>query len=256
MPVSLAGKVAVVTGSTAGIGLAIARRLAVGGANVVVSSRHEQNVDEAVAQLSAEGLSVTGCRCHVSNPEHRQQLVATAVEKFGGLDILVSNAATNPVFGGLLKCPEPGWNKVFDVNVKSALMLSKLVVPLMQERDGGSIVFISSIVGSIPNKMLGAYSVSKAALNAVTKVLSQECAEKGIRVNAIAPGFIDTKFSSALSQHPETRQRIEKSTCMNRIGSADEVAGMAAFLCSDEASYITGSVMPVDGGFGDLWAGV
>ncbi|XP_037089429.1 dehydrogenase/reductase SDR family member 4-like [Pollicipes pollicipes] len=251
MASKLAGKVAIVTASTAGIGLSIARRLGRDGARVVVSSRNQQNVDATVSALSEEGLEVSGVKCHVGNPSERQALVERALEKYGGIDILVSNAATNPVFGGLLDCPEAGWNKIFDVNVKSAYLLTKLVVPYMEQRGGGSIVFIASVLGQIPNSMLAAYSVSKMALLGVSQVYSKECAPKNIRVNAVAPGFINTNFSSVLVNTESIRTGIENSIYMRRIGEPDEVAGITSFLCSDDASYITGAVMNVNGGLGD-----
>lgn len=245
---SLAGKVAVVTASTAGIGLAIARRLGRDGARVVISSRRQENVDATVKELSAEGLEVAGVKCHVGNPSERQALVERAVEKFGGIDILVSNAATNPVYGGLLDCPEAGWNKIFDVNVKSAYLLTKLVVPYMEARGGGSIVFIASVVGQIPSPGIAAYSVSKKALLGVSELFAKECAPKSIRVNAVAPGFIDTSFSSVLTSNDSIRQNLESQIYMNRIGKPEEVAGVTSFLCSEDASYITGAVMNVNGG--------
>jgi len=248
MAAKLAGKVAIVTASTAGIGLAIARRLGREGARVVVSSRNQENVDTTVRQLGQEGLEVTGVKCHVGNPNERQALVERALEQFGGIDILVSNAATNPVVGGLLDCPEAGWNKIFDVNVKSPFLLTKLVVPHMEQRGGGSIVFISSILGQVPNSMLAAYSVSKAALLSVSEVFAKECATKNIRVNAVAPGFINTNFSSVLVNNEAIRSAIESGIYQKRIGEPEEVAGITAFLCSDDASYITGAVMDVNGG--------
>ncbi|XP_043229624.1 dehydrogenase/reductase SDR family member 4-like [Amphibalanus amphitrite] len=248
MTSSLAGKVAIVTASTAGIGLAIARRLGQQGAQVVISSRKQENVDTTVQQLSGEGLNVAGVKCHVGNPSERQALVERAVEKFGGIDILVSNAATNPVYGGLLDCPEAGWNKIFDVNVKSAYLLTKLVVPYMEARGGGSIVFIASVVGQIPSMGIAAYSVSKKALIGVSDLFAKECAPKNIRVNAVAPGFIDTSFSSVLVKNDSIRKSLEKSIYLGRIGKPEEVAGVASFLCSDDASYITGAVMNVNGG--------
>uniref|UniRef100_A0A452G3L3 Dehydrogenase/reductase SDR family member 4 n=1 Tax=Capra hircus TaxID=9925 RepID=A0A452G3L3_CAPHI len=179
----LENKVALVTASTDGIGFAIARRLAQDGAHVVVSSRKQQNVDRAVAALQGEGLSVSGTVCHVGKAEDRERLVATAVKLHGGVDILVSNAAVNPFFGSLMDVTEEVWDKVLDINVKAAALLTKAVVPEMAKRGGGSIVIVSSIGAYSP---LGPYNVSKTALLGLTKNLAIELAEWNVRVNCLA----------------------------------------------------------------------
>jgi len=245
----LASKVAIITASTDGIGYAIAERLASEGASVVISSRKEANVKSAVELLKAKGLgNIAGIVCHVAKKDDRQRLYKEAVDKFGGIDILVSNAAANPVAGQVLDCPEEAWDKIFETNVKSAFMLSKEVVPFMQKRGSGSIIYISSIAGLVPFEMLGAYSVSKTALLGLTKAVSQQLASDNIRVNCIAPGIIKTKFSEPLHMS-ETALEISKSlVALNRLGEVHEVAGTAAFLCSDDASYITGETIVVSGG--------
>ncbi|XP_006883220.1 PREDICTED: dehydrogenase/reductase SDR family member 4-like isoform X3 [Elephantulus edwardii] len=184
-PHPLANKVALVTASTDGIGLAIARRLAQDGAHVVVSSRKQQNVDRAVATLQEEGLSVTGTVCHVGKAEDRERLVATAVKLHGGVDILVSNAAVNPFFGNLMDVTEEVWDKILDINVKATAMLTKAVVPEMKKRGGGSVVIVASLAAYTPFPGLGPYNVSKTALVGLTKNLAIELAATNIRVNCL-----------------------------------------------------------------------
>ncbi|KAF0877941.1 DHRS2 reductase, partial [Crocuta crocuta] len=194
----LANQVAVVTGSTDGIGFAIARRLARDGARVVVSSRKQQNVDRAVAALQGEGLSVVGTVCHVGKAEDRQRLVATVLEHCGGLDILVCSAGVNPLVGSALGASEQVWDKILDVNVKApALMLSQLL-PHMEKRGKGAVVLVFSISAYMPVVQLGPYNVSKTALLGLTRTLSLELAPKGIRVNCLVPGVINTDFSKVV----------------------------------------------------------
>ncbi|XP_036893342.1 dehydrogenase/reductase SDR family member 4-like 2 isoform X1 [Sturnira hondurensis] len=198
----LSNKVALVTASTDGIGLAIARRLAQDGAHVVISSRKQQNVDRTVAALQGEGLSVTGTVCHVGKAEDRERLVAMAVKLLGGIDILVSNAAVNPFFGNLMDVTEEVWDKILDINVKATALMTKAVVPEMEKRGGGSIVIVTSIAAYTPLPGLGPYNVSKTALVGLTKNLAIELAQRNIRVNALAPGLIKTNFSQVKFPFP------------------------------------------------------
>ncbi|XP_057370050.1 dehydrogenase/reductase SDR family member 4-like [Daphnia carinata] len=244
----LDGRIAIVTASTDGIGFAIAKRLAADGAQVVVSSRKQKNVDAAVAKLKMEGLTVTGMVCHVGLKEDREKLIEKTVSLFGGLDILISNAAVNPVFGPVLSCPEDAWDKIFDINVKTAFLLAKSAVPHMEKRGKGSIIFISSIAGFQPFSALGAYSVSKTALLGLTKVLAQEVGHSGIRVNCIAPGVIQTKFSSMLVDNDAVRNKVLEGIPLQRIGQPEDMGGLASFLCSDDASFITGENIIAAGG--------
>ncbi|CAH1992610.1 unnamed protein product [Acanthoscelides obtectus] len=194
----LVGRIAIVTASTDGIGFAIAKRLGQEGAKVIVSSRKQQNVEEAVKLLSQEGLDVTGVPCHVAKTEDRKKLFEVA-KQYGGLDILVSNAAVNPVMGEVLDCPEDAWEKIFEVNVKSSFLLAQEALPLLRQSKAGRIIFISSIAGFQPMTLLGAYSVSKTALLGLTKAAAVQLAKENITVNCVAPGVIKTKFSSALT---------------------------------------------------------
>ncbi|KAM6450593.1 dehydrogenase/reductase SDR family member 4-like [Liasis olivaceus] len=245
---SLADKVALVTASTEGIGLAIARRLAQDGAHVLVSSRKQANVDRTVAELQAEKLSVSGLVCHVGKAEDRQHLVDTALERYGGIDILVTNAAVNPFFGSILDVPENVWDKILDINVKATALLVNLVVPHMEKRGNGSIVIVSSIAGYTPFPGLGPYNVSKTALLGLTHNLAIELAPRNIRVNCLAPGLIRTKFSSALWQDENSEARILETLRIKRIGVPSDCSGIVSFLCSADADYITGETFVVAGG--------
>ncbi|XP_078276922.1 dehydrogenase/reductase SDR family member 4 [Rhinoraja longicauda] len=244
----LSGKAAVLTASTRGIGLASARRLAQLGARVLVSSRRQDNVDEAVSSLRAEGLAAWGIACHVGKGADREALVAEALRLFDGVDILVSNAGVNPHSGRILDCPDSAWDKLWEVNVKAAALLAQLVVPHMERRGGGSIVLVGSVAGYRPSFPIGAYGVSKAALLALTKALASELAPLNVRVNCLAPGFIKTHFSSALWQDEGHRRLLEGSVAMGRLGEPEECAGVVAFLCSPDAAYITGETVGVNGG--------
>ncbi|XP_031564743.1 dehydrogenase/reductase SDR family member 4-like [Actinia tenebrosa] len=244
----LDGKVAVVTASTEGIGLSIAQQLGRDGAKIVVSSRKQDNVIKATAALEKEGIDVLGIMCHVGKSEHRKNLVQRTLSHFGGIDILVSNAAANPVFGSILQTSEEAWDKIFEVNVKSSFLLAKEMVPHMEKRGGGSIVFISSIGGYHPLQGLGAYCVSKTALFGLTKVLATECADFGVRVNCVAPGIIKTRFSAALWKNEAMHEEVAKQIPLKRLGKSEEVGGTVSFLCSDQASYLTGETIVIGGG--------
>ncbi|XP_056156054.1 dehydrogenase/reductase SDR family member 4 isoform X2 [Lampris incognitus] len=217
---SLAGKVAIVTASTDGIGLAAAQALGQRGAHVVVSSRRQVNVDKAVALLQSQSIQVTGTICNVGKSEDREKLVQMTVEQCGGVDILVSNAAVNPFFGNIMDSTEAVWDKILDVNVKSAFLLTKLAVPQMEKRGGGSVVFVSSVAGYQPMQALGPYSVSKTALLGLTRALAPELAHSNIRVNCVAPGVIKTRFSSA-AERDRAFQTPSRSEPSRRLGCCD-----------------------------------
>ncbi|XP_007130143.1 dehydrogenase/reductase SDR family member 4 isoform X2 [Physeter macrocephalus] len=240
----LENKVALVTASTDGIGFAIARRLAQDGAHVVVSSRKQQNVDRAVATLHGEGLSVTGTVCHVGKGEDRERLVATAVNLHGGVDILVSNAAVIPFFGNLMDVTE----EVLDINVKATALMTKAVVPEMEKRGGGSVVIVASVGAYRPFPGLGPYNVGKTALLGLTKNLALELAQRNIRVNCLAPGLIKTSFSRMLWDDQARLESLKATMQIKRIGKPEDCAGIVSFLCSEDASYITGETVVVAGG--------
>ncbi|XP_028643258.1 dehydrogenase/reductase SDR family member 2, mitochondrial-like [Grammomys surdaster] len=244
---TLAGKVAVITGSTRGIGFAIARRLAQDGAHVVISSRKQENVDKAVAMLKEEGLSVTGTVCHVGKAEDRQHLVTTALKHSRGIDFLVCVAGVNPLVGSTLGASEQIWDKILDVNVKSpALLLSKLL-PHMENRGGGCVVLVSSVSAYVPVPKLGVYNTSKTALLGLGKSLAVELAPKGIRVNCLVPGIIKTDFSLREKTLLNILPDMNKIFGLQRLGEPEECAGLVSFLCSSDASYITGENITVAG---------
>ncbi|XP_074554974.1 dehydrogenase/reductase SDR family member 4 [Halichoeres trimaculatus] len=245
---SLAGKVAIVTASTDGIGLATAQALGKRGAHVVVSSRRQANVDRAVALLQSQSIQVTGTICNVGKEEDREKLVQTTLDQYGGIDILVSNAAVNPFFGNIIETTEEVWDKIMSVNVKAAFLLTKLVVPHMAKRGGGNVVFVSSVGGYQPFQGLGAYSVSKTALLGLTRALAPELAQDNIRVNCVAPGVIRTRFSSALWKNDDIMDGFKQLMSIKRVGEPEEIGGVVAFLCTDEASYITGETITATGG--------
>ncbi|GMT25029.1 hypothetical protein PFISCL1PPCAC_16326, partial [Pristionchus fissidentatus] len=244
----LTDRVAIVTASTKGIGFAIAKRLGLDGASVVVSSRKSKNVDEAVKALKMEGIEVAGVPCHVGIQEDRKRLIDFTIERYGKLNILVSNAAVNPHYGDILSVTDAQWDKMLQLNVRSALQLTQEAVPHLEETGTGAVVFVSSVAAFAPIQGIGAYSVMKAALVGVNKALAQSLAHRGIRVNAIAPGIIQTDFSRILTDNEESHNRILQSIPLGRLGQADECADTVSFLVSDEASYMTGETVSINGG--------
>lgn len=244
----LTGKVVIVTGASKGIGAAIAQGLAEFGARVVVSSRKQEAVDAVAHAIKEQGGEAIAVAAHMGDRDAIQRLVATTKDRYGGLDIVVNNAATNPVFGPLLDADESAFDKIFDVNVKGPLELAKQAHRLMKQRGGGSIINISSIGGISPEPHLGLYSVSKAALNSLTRVMAHEWAGDGIRVNAICPGLIQTKFSAALWQDEKNLERFLRIVPLGRIAQPEELVGLAIYLASAASSYCTGAIFTVDGG--------
>lgn len=229
------------------IGFAIAERLAKEGAKVVISSRKLPNVERALSSLKAKNLDVIGVKCHVGDAKDRQSMFQAAVDKYGGIDILVSNAAVNPAVGPVLDTSEAAWDKIFDINVKCSYLLAQEALPFIRKRGGGSIVFVSSIGGFQPLSLLGAYCVSKTALFGLTKAAAADLATENIRVNCLAPGIIETKFSEAITSDA-ARDTALMGVPMRRFGTPSEMGAVTAFLVSDDASYITGEVICATGG--------
>lgn len=244
----LSGKVAVITGASKGIGEAIARLFAEYGAKVVISSRKQADLDYLANEIKQAGGECTGIAAHAGEMAQLQLLVDKTIEIYGGIDILVNNAATNPVYGPSLDCSESAFDKIMQVNVKAPFELSKMVHAIMKSRGGGSIINISSIAGHTPDPGLGIYSVSKASLNMLTKVLAKEWGEDGIRVNAICPGLIKTKFSQALWDNEKTLSHFTKRLPIARMGSVVEISPMALYLASAASGYTTGGLFSIDGG--------
>ncbi|XP_022912558.2 uncharacterized protein [Onthophagus taurus] len=247
----LKGKVAIVTASTDGIGFGIAERLAREGASVIISSRKQKNVDEAVKKLKSEGLEVVGIVCHVGKAEDRTKLFDLAVSKYGGLDILVSNAAVNPTMSAVLDTPEASWDKIFEINVKAAYLLAQEALPHLRNRGKGKIIFVTSVGAYHPNQtfqLLGAYCVSKTALLGLIKAAAVQLASDNIQVNGIAPGVVPTKFAGAITTDEFARNESLSLIPMHKFGTPQDMGATAAFLASNDSDYMTGETMTVAGG--------
>jgi len=218
------------------------------GAKVVISSRRQADLDELAEDIRKTGGEVTAIEARMGDEAQTKHLFDKTVEVYGGIDILVNNAAANPYYGPTVDCPDNAYDKIMDINVKAPFQLSKLVYPVMKLRGGGSIINISSIAGETPDPGLGIYSVSKASINMLTKVLAKEWGADGIRVNAVAPGLIKTKFSQALWQDEKTLTHFTKRLPIARMGTVEEVASLVLYLASDASGYCTGGIYTVDGG--------
>jgi dehydrogenase/reductase SDR family member 4 len=245
---SLDGRTALVTGGSRGIGRAIALAMADAGARVAVCSRHLDACEKVVAEISAAGGTAIPVAGNVGHAEDAGAIVDSVMRGFGALDILVNNAATNPQFGMLVDAEDSAVDRVFEVNVQGPLRLISAAVRAWMGEHGGSIINIASIGGINPEPMIGAYNASKAALINLTRTLAHELGRSGIRVNAIAPGLVDTEFAKVLIETPKIHDNIVRGTALKRHAQPDEVAGAAVFLAGEAASYVTGSVVVVDGG--------
>lgn len=245
---SLAGKVALVTGGTRGIGKAIAKAYAEAGAQVMVVGRKEPTLATAVAELATAG-TVRGLSANVSRLEEHARIVEAVVNAFGGIDILVNNAATNPVFGPVENTTTEAFDKIIALNVRAPFELAKAVRPRLIARGGGAIVNLASIGGVSPEPGLGIYSVSKAALISLTQVLAKEWGKDNIRANVICPGLIKTDFSSALWQNEQILKHMMRYQALARLAEPDDIASLALFLAADSSAFCTGGVYMADGGY-------
>lgn len=245
---NLTGKVALITGSTKGIGLAIARRMAQVGAQVVISSRSQQSCDEVADLINAEGGVAVAIACNINYKEQLRLLVEKTTAHFGGIDILVCNAALNPYYGSSQDIPDEAFDKIMNANIGSAHRLCQLVLPGMAARGGGAVIIVSSIAGLKGSTVLGAYGISKAADMQMARNLAVEWGPKNIRVNCIAPGLIRTDFARALWENPETYAATVAKYPLRRIGEPDEIAGAAIFLAAEAGSFTTGQTLVIDGG--------
>jgi NAD(P)-dependent dehydrogenase (short-subunit alcohol dehydrogenase family) len=247
----LDGRVAVVTGASRGIGSAIAEALAEQGAQVVLSSRKQADLDAEAERINAKfPEKAVAIAAHAGRAEDLQQLVDKTMERFSRIDILVNNAATNPYFGPVLGADVGVWDKTFEVNVRGIFLLTKLVYEASMEKNGGAIVNVASTGGIRPGLGLGVYNITKASVIFMTRQLAREIGGK-VRVNAVAPGLIKTRFAEALWGNEAILERVLNSNPMNRIGMPDEIASAVVFLVSDAASYINGEVLVIDGGGGE-----
>lgn len=244
----LTGKVVVVTGSSRGIGRATAERMAEHGAKVVVTSRKLDACEEVVRAIKSKGGEAIALACNISRKEDLQALVEGAIKHWGGIDVLVCNAAVNPYYGPSLNTPDDAYDKVMNSNVRSNFWLCNMVLPQMAKRGGGSVIIISSIAGLIGSTTLGIYGISKAADMALARNLCVEWGPKNIRANCIAPGLVRTDFAKALWDDPAVYEQTVKHYPLRRIGEPDEIAGAAVFLAGPSGSFMSGQTIVIDGG--------
>jgi NAD(P)-dependent dehydrogenase (short-subunit alcohol dehydrogenase family) len=245
----LGGKIAIVTGASRGIGADIARLLAQHGAHVIVSSRRQADCQTVVDGIKADGGSAEAIACHIGELEQIEALHAQVQASHGRLDILVNNAATNPYFGHILDTEPSILQKTVDVNIRGYFYMSTHGARLMIKNGGGSIINVASVNGVVPGMQQGIYSITKAAVISMTKAFAVECAEQGVRCNALLPGLTDTKFASVLVNTPAILKQALAHVPMRRVAQPSEMAGAVLYLASDAASYTTGAVLNVDGGY-------
>ena len=245
----LDGNVAIVTGASKGIGRCIAQALGQQGAKLVLASRKQAAVDEVAAQFQEVGITAVGIAAHLGDADQIHALVAQTQQHYGGIDIIVNNAATNPVFGPVTETDNEVFNKIMQVNVNGPLELAKRAYASMKERGGGSVINVSSVEGISPGPGLGLYSVSKSALIALTKVLAREWGRDGIRANVICPGLVNTKFSQALISNERILKQVLAQQALPQVAEPEDIAGLALFLASEAASFCTGGVYVADGGY-------
>ncbi|MBM5811408.1 MAG: SDR family oxidoreductase [Gammaproteobacteria bacterium] len=244
----LTGKVAIITGSSRGIGRAIAEAMARAGARVVISSRKAPACEAVAAGIVAAGGEALAVPCNISDRAQLEALVARTVGHCGRLDILVCNAAVNPYFGPMATMPDEAYEKIMGSNVRSNFWLCNLAAAQMAQHGGGSILLISSIGANQGSATLGVYGISKAADFALVRNLAIEWGPRGIRANGIAPGLIRTDFSRALWENAELLRRAEAGTPLGRLGQPEDIGGVAVFLASPAAAFLTGQTLIVDGG--------
>lgn len=245
---SLEGKVALVTGASRGIGLAIAQCFAEHGAAVAISARKQEGLDAAVASIEAKGGVALGVVCHNGDVPGIEALFRQVDERFGRLDILVNNAATNPYFGPVANATEAAFDKIFEVNCRGYFFAAQQAARRMTAQRSGVILNVASIEGLSPSPMMGIYAMTKSAVIALTKTLAKELGGVGVRCNCLCPGLTDTKFSRMLIETPAIHDRQIERTPLGRYAQPDEMVGAALYLVSDAASFTTGAVLVCDGG--------
>jgi NAD(P)-dependent dehydrogenase (short-subunit alcohol dehydrogenase family) len=245
----LTGKIAVISGASRGIGAAIAKLLAAQGAHTIVSSRHEADCQAVVDEITAAGGSATAMACHIGELQQIETLFANIKQRHGRLDVLVNNAAANPYFGSILKTDPAAFQKTVDVNIRGYFYMSVHGAKLMIESGGGSIINVASVNGVNPANFQGIYSITKAAVISMTKSFAIECAEAGVRCNALLPGLTDTKFASVLVNTPSILKQALARIPMRRVAQPSEMAGTVLYLASAASTYTTGAIINVDGGY-------
>lgn len=244
------GKVALVTGGSRGIGESIARALGQSGAKVAIASRKLDGVTAAAERLREAGVEVEPFACHMGKTADVAALVRSVVERFGKLDVLVNNAGTNPYFGPMVGADDAAFDKTFEVNAKGYLNAAREVAKHLIDRGAqGSLIFVSSITALRAAPLQGIYGMTKSAVTGMTHTLATELGPSGIRVNAIAPGLVETRLAAAIVSNKDIVGRVVDRTPLGRYGQPDEIAGAALFLASDAASFITGHTLVVDGGY-------
>ena len=244
----LEGKVALVTGSTRGIGLAIARELAAHGPKVVVSSRKADACERARNEIVAAGGEAFAFACNVGHKDQLQALVDATLAHYGAIDVLVCNAATNPYMGPLQKISDEAFDKIMGTNVRSNVWLCNMVIPQMAARGGGAVILLSSIASIQGTRLLGAYALSKAADSQLARNLAVEWGAKNVRVNCIAPGIVRTDFAKALYENPQIHKLAVAHYPLGRLGEVEDIAGAAVFLAARAGAFVTGQTIVVDGG--------
>ncbi len=245
---SLEGKVAIITGASRGIGQAIALTFALAGARLALCSRKQEGLQAVAGEIQEAGGQALAIQAHVGQAEDVRNLVAQTLEAYGRVDVVVNNAATNPHFGPLLSADEGLWLKILDVNLLGAVRLCQAVAPMMQDQGGGKIINMASVAGLRPSPGMGLYGIGKAALIQLTRQLALELGSANIQVNAIAPGIIETRFSQVLWQTPQISEPVLAHLPLGKFGQPQDVAGLALYLASPAADYVTGAVFCVDGG--------
>lgn len=244
----LQGKRAIITGASRGLGEAVAKAFVEQGADVVISSRKIEGLEEVAQKIGVNGRKIIPVATNTGKVDQINSLVETTVKELGGIDILVNNAATNPIFGPTMFCEEWAWDKIIDVNLKGYFFAAKACLPHMQNQGGGNIINVASVAGFSYAQGMGVYSISKAGVLMLTKTLAAEWGTFGIRVNAVAPGLFKTKFSQALWSTDDILQKVMEMQALDKLAEPEDIVGPVLFLASNLSDFVTGQAIIADGG--------